>query len=109
MGLSIIFVTILFCFSYQNVENIMFYVMNICILFVIFYDCIASCLPRYSLPIYLYHVLGKLFAVYLFEEGTEGYHIVNILCFIAGCILVYFLRRIKIINNVIFGSTITSL
>jgi acyltransferase len=86
MGLSIIFVTILFYFSYQNVENIMFYVMNICILFVIFYDCIASCLPRskvfefmgkYSLPVYLYHVLGKLFAVYLFEEGTEGYYIVN--------------------------------
>lgn len=118
MGLSIITVTVLFFFSHTNIEYIMFYVMNICILFVVFYDCINSNLPRskvfefmgkYSMPIYLYHVLCKNFSFYLFNEYTEGYYIVTLLCFIIGCISIYFLRNVKFINRILFGSTTSSL
>lgn len=118
MGVSMLAVTVLFYFPHVNVENIMYYVMNGCILFIVLYDCINSNFPRsqtfeflgrYSLPIYLYHVLGKLFALYLFKDYTEGYYIVSILCFVLGCAAVYFLRNVRLINKIVFGSTTSNL
>lgn len=114
MGLSIIMVVILFSFNYPNMEKIMYYVMNIPILLVVFFDCVNSSLPRsrifeflgkYSLPIYLYHVLCKLAAMHFFAEGSERYYLVSVLTFVIGCILVYYLRNNRFINKVIFGST----
>lgn len=118
MCLSFISVTILFYFSYPNVEIIMFYVMNFFILFVVFYDCVNSNLPRsvvleyigkYSLPIYLYHVFIKIFCEYFFTKGSETYYITSIFLFIISCILIFYLRKVPFINEKIFGSTSSNL
>lgn len=114
MGLSIIMMVILFSFNRSNMEKIMFYVMNIFILLVVFYDCINSSLPRsrvfefmgkYSLPIYLYHQVCILVAQNFFTVGSEGYYLVSVITFVVGCIFIYYLRNNRFINKVIFGST----
>lgn len=116
--ISIICVSVLFFFDYSNMEKIMFYVMNCSLLIVVLFDCVNQRIPeselveflgKYSLPIYLYHILCKLAAIYLCEEGTSSYYVVCVISLIVGCVLVYYLRRINIINSLIFGSTTSSL
>lgn len=112
--MSMMCVSLLFFFDFENIENMMFYVMNCTFLVVIIFDCVNNKIPeskiiefigKYSLPIYLYHILCKLVALVLFQEGTPGYYVVCIVGLTVGCILIKFLRRVKVINTVVFGTT----
>ncbi len=64
---------------------------------------------RYSLPIYLYHVICISIAKKVYGLGTQEYYIVSIALFAVLCLLVYVLRRVPFINKVIFGSTNSAL
>lgn len=111
-------VAILFFFDYTNVENTLFFVMNSSLLAVVIFDCVNYRLPkskiieflgRYSLPIYLYHIMCKLVALLFCVEGSASYYVVSVVLYIIGCILIFFLRRVGVINTVFFGSTTSSL
>lgn len=111
---SIIVNIVLFFFGFSNIENIVFYVMNSLLLVLIIIECIHEKLPRnrilefigqYSLPIYLYHILSKIFSLYVFGKSAEFYVISCFVCFSVECFFVYILRKVKWINRVIFGST----
>lgn len=60
---------------------------------------------QYSLPIYLYHVVGIRFAYKIFERGSLNYYIVACASFVVLCIAVYLLKNVPFVNKVIFGST----
>ncbi len=112
--ISIMSVSVLFFFDYSNMEKIMFYVMNSNLLIVVLFDCVNQKMPeskiveflgKYSFPIYLYHVMCKLAALFLYDEGTVPYYAICVVTLIVGCLLIYFLRRVKVINSLLFGST----
>lgn len=111
---SIAIVIALFFYDNPNVELIMFYIMNVSMLVVILHDSVKSKMPRcivlefigkYSLPIYLYHILCKICGEIFFVSGSGKYYMVCILSFLLGCVLVLFLRKIPFVNKVIFGMT----
>lgn len=116
--ISVVFVSLLFFFDYPNVYKSMFYVLNLNLLVIIIHDAILQKIPesrilefigKYSLPIYLYHVMCQLVAVGFLKSGTLGYYIICMSAFIILCVIIYFLRRIRVINVVLFGSTFTYL
>ena len=116
--ISVICVSVLFFFNYDNIEKMMFFIMNSSLVTVLIYDCVNQKIPEskiiefigsYSLPIYLYHVMCKLIAIYLCSEGTPGYYVISVASLIIGCILVYYLRHVSVINTVLFGSTTSTL
>lgn len=118
MVLSIIVTTILYFYDYTNVENLLFYIMNISIVLVVVYDCLYKKLPRnkvlefvgkYSLPIYLYHVLGKILAETICDKGSGWYYVICICSFVLLCLAVSLLRKVRVINRFVFGSTSTRL
>lgn len=114
LGITLaIIVSILFFFNCEHIYNILTYCMNICLLIALFNDCTNNLVPRstiieflghYSLPIYLYHVLCKKFALFVSPEGSATYYIVSILSFILGCLFIFFIKRIPIIDTILFGS-----
>lgn len=106
-------VSILFFFSYDHIEKFLYYILNICLLIPIFFDCTKKQLPRcktlefigkYSLPIYLYHVLCLNATDFFFARGTAENYIICYIVFILGCALICPFRNIKFINEVIFGN-----
>ena len=116
--ITIICIAVLFFFDYANYEKIMFFVMNSNLLVVVIFDCVNQKIPkseiieflgRYSLPIYLYHIMCKLLAQYICANGTPGYYIISLLSLIIGCFLIFFLRRIDVVNTILLGSTTSSL
>ena len=113
LAISIAIVAILFFFNNGHLENIMFFIMNAALLIVLIDDSVKFVLPhssfveflgKYTLPIYLYHVFCKLFALKCFTEGSAGYYCVSILTFSLGCVLVYFLRNSNIAKRFLFGN-----
>lgn len=113
LAISIAIVAILFFFNNGHLENVMFFIMNAVLLIVLIDDSVKSVLPhsffveflgKYSLPIYLYHIFCKLFALKCFVEGSAGYYYICILFFSLGCVLVYFLRNNSIAKRLLFGN-----
>ena len=99
--LNLITIVILFFFNFSNIESIMYYVMNIFLIIVVIYDCINIRIPRnekiefigkYSLSIYLYHIMCKILAVEFFVEGSFKYYTTCVSTFIFMCICVYYLN-----------------
>ncbi len=112
--ISLLTVSIIFFFDYNNIEKIMFYVMNLLLMIIILNDCISNIIPRnkilefigkYSLPIYLYHVISQQVASCLFVPSSIGYYSTCIFAFTIIVLLVWLLRKNKIVNTYIFGST----
>lgn len=104
---------IFYFYSCLHFENILFYGQNIILIYLIIYICASQLLPRcryieflgrYSLPIYLYHVLYKQIAATLFDIGTSWYYCVCLICFIAGSYLIFIVRKVKLIDEIVFGS-----
>jgi len=111
---SLVMTLVLFNLDYPNVEKINFYIMNNSLLVMIIDACTKNKLPqnkylefmgKYSLPIYLYHIFCIYIAKILFTQGSLGYYFVCCISFLAGCIGIYYLRKIKFINYYIFGAT----
>ncbi len=105
------------CFEFfkqnSNVGRILFFVMCIPFLIVVLYDCVNKCLPRsktleflgkYSLPIYLYHILCLQIAHVFFEGGSTGYYVVSLAGFIMMCVLFFIFRNNKMFGRLLFGT-----
>ncbi|MDD3416086.1 MAG: acyltransferase [Lachnospiraceae bacterium] len=114
----VLITVLLFFYGNDNVEKLMYFVLNVPLLITVLDFTISNSsircrwlefLGQYSLPIYLYHVLCKFFAGYFGVEGSPMYYIVTIILFILECIAVYLLRNIPVINRYILGSQSQSL
>ena len=115
--ISLLTVSIIFFFDYNNIEKIMFYVMNLLLMIIVLNDCISNKILRnkilefigkYSLPIYLYHVISKQLASLLFVPSSIEYYLTSIFVFTIIVLLVWLLQKNKIINTYVFGSTNSS-
>lgn len=111
--ISGIITIIRFVFGYTNVININNYIMNCALMVICIYACVKNKTPRnkwleflgkYSLPIYLYHVLCKMIAQIVFIPGSVGYYLVCCISFVVLCVGIYYLRLNDIINYYILGS-----
>ena len=110
--LSFMFTICLFFNKYENFGYIMFFILNCSFLITLLYDCIKSSMPRssvfeflgkYTLPIYLYHVLCKLFTDSLFKQGTLNYYIVSSIAFIILCFIIYLFKDNKWLGKIFYG------
>lgn len=99
-----------------NLSNILFYIMCIIFLIIILYDCINKYIPRsnileflgkYSLPIYLYHILCIQIAHLKYEQGSNEYYVICIITFIILCTTIYYFRKNKLFGKIFFGITHT--
>ena len=102
---------------YDNIWKICFYLFNFIALPIIIQYCTTSWehqvkflvfIGKYSLPIYLYHVLAIQLSILLFKSGPV-YYLFSYLFFALLCLMVFYLKKISIINRYIFGSTSTTL
>lgn len=113
---SMIMMIVSFYNMNTNLNNILFFVMCITFLIIILYDCVKKYIPRsntleflgkYSLPIYLYHILCIQIAHLICKEGTNEYYIVGIITFIILCSTIYYFRKNKFFGKIFFGITNT--
>lgn len=116
--LSSIINIFLFFTNNETSQNIFYYLLNLPLLYILVFYSIKGFYPEckfiefigiYSLPIYLYHILCKIFSGIIFLEGSLQYYVLNVTLFVCLCFTVYFLRKINCINKFIFGSTNSAL
>lgn len=107
---------VLFYIKFENLAHMLFFVMNSVFLIILLYDCIKFNFPRscifeflgkYTLPIYLYHVLCKQFAFCYFRQNLLIYYLMSILSFIILCLLIYRCRNNKLINRFFYGKILS--
>lgn len=102
-------------FKMDNIEmkNIMYYALNIPLLILVLQCLVHLNVPkvkvlefmgRYSLPFYLYHVLCRFLAKNIYSVGTLKYYIITVLAFILLYVLIYEMRKIKVLDRYFFGT-----
>ena len=110
--LSFIFTICLFFNNSKNFGFVLFFILNFSFLITLLYDCTKLNVPRsfifeflgkYTLPIYLYHVLCKLFAGSLFKAGSLNYYILSTLTFIILCFIIYLFKDNKWMGKIFYG------
>lgn len=108
-------VVVIFNYKYANemLKNIVFFLSNWCGLIVIIYLSInrkflrnrfLEFLGKYSLPIYLYHIIAIIWSSIFFEKGSTIYYINCCVVFLLLVMMIYFVRKIPIVNKYVFGS-----